>query len=187
MESNMETKMIYRLNINYYVRKLEEADINGDYIQWFEDQEVCRYNSHGKFFKTKIWFEEYIKSLNDESKIVWAICHNKDGHIGNISLQNLSFIDRTAELALIIGNKNHWGKKIGTISAEIIMSHGFNKLGLERIYCGTAKTNIGMQNLATRVGMKQEGIRRQHLFLEGRREDLIEFGILKEEFKSHSR
>ena len=32
------------------------------------------------------------------------------------------------------------------------------KLNLERIYCGTASGNMGMQRLALRMGMIEEGV-----------------------------
>lgn len=174
--------MIYELNEQYYVRALQEYDLEGEYPMWFEDQDVCKYNSHGKFTKNLDYFHDYYESLNSEDKLVWAICHVDDGHIGNVSLQEISLINRTAEFAIIIGNRDHWGKGVASLAAFKILEHGFMKLNLERIYCGMAATNQGMIALAEKVGMKKEGIRRSHLFLEGKREDMIEYGILLDEF-----
>ncbi|TXI91380.1 MAG: N-acetyltransferase [Burkholderiaceae bacterium] len=174
--------MIYRLSDTYYVRPLEESDLDGAYRGWFEDQEVCKFNSHGKLFKTRSFFQSYLANLNAEDKVVWAICHNDDGHIGNISLQDISFINRTAEFAILIGEKKHWGKGVARLAGAAILTHGFNKLNLERIYCGAAANNEGMNALAASLGMKIEGRRRMHLFLEGARVDVLDHGILREEF-----
>jgi RimJ/RimL family protein N-acetyltransferase len=178
--------MIYQLNEAYFVRPLAESDVEGPYPSWFEDPAVCQYNSHGKFFKTKSYFKDYIHAINNEDRIVWAICHHESGHVGNISLQDISFINRTAEFAILIGDKLHWRKGLGLLAGERLLAHGFNQLNLERIYCGTAATNEGMINLARALGMVLEGTRRQHLFLEGRRVDLLEYGILSSEFKKLS-
>lgn len=175
--------MIYQLNKDYFVRPLTEADLDGAYPGWFEDQDVCRYNSHGKFFKTKAYFRAYVEALNREDRVVWAICHINDGHIGNISLQDISLINRTAEFAILLGDKRHWGKGVGLLAGKKLLAHGFNKLNLERIYCGTAATNEGMKKLANAMGMLLEGTRRQHFFLEGSRVDLLEYGILRAEFE----
>jgi len=175
--------MIYELNKDTYVRPLSEDDINGHYPSWFEDQDVCRYNSHGKFFKTKTYFKEYLNELNREDRIVWAICHIKDGHIGNISLQRISLINRTAEFAILLGDKRHWNKGVGLLAGRKLLNHGFYKLNLERIYCGTAVTNEGMKNLANAMGMTLEGTLREHIFLEGSRIDVVEYGILRSEFE----
>jgi RimJ/RimL family protein N-acetyltransferase len=174
--------MIYELSKDYFVRALTESDLDGAYPKWFEDQEVSRYNSHGKFFKTMADFRQYVSEVDRQDRVVWAICHARDGHIGNISLQELSNIDRTAEFAIILGDKRHWGKGVGLLAGRKLLEHGFRKLNLERIYCGTAATNEGMKKLALRMGMSLEGTRRQHLFLEGRRVDVLEYGILRSEF-----
>jgi [ribosomal protein S5]-alanine N-acetyltransferase len=174
--------MIYELSKNYYVRSLTENDLEGSYPGWFEDQEVCRYNSHGKFFKTKAYFREYVNNSNSGDRVVWAICHVTDGHIGNISLQEISIVNQTAEFAIILGDKRHWGKGVGLLAGKKLLEHGFNKLNLERIHCGTAATNEGMKKLANAIGMVLEGTRRQHLYLEGARIDMLEYGILRAEF-----
>jgi len=178
--------MIYKLSKDYFVRLLAEDDLDGPYPGWFEDPEVCRYNSHGKFFKTKAHFREYVAALSKEDRIVWAVCHVTDGHIGNISLQEISFINRSAEFAIILGDKRHWGRGVGLLAGRALLQHGFKKLNLERIYCGTAATNEGMKKLAVAMGMTLEGTRRRHLFLEGSWVDVVEYGILREEFTERS-
>jgi [ribosomal protein S5]-alanine N-acetyltransferase len=174
--------MMYRLSEEYYLRGLCEADIEGPYPGWFEDQEVCRYNSHGKFVRTRDYFRNYVRSLDDSRAIVCAICHARDGHIGNVSLQELSFIDRNAEFAIILGDRRHAGRGVARLAGAALLAHGFDKLNLNRIYCGTAAGNVAMNKLALALGMRQEGIRRQHLFLEGKWADVIEYGILHGEF-----
>jgi len=164
------------------VRALCEADLAGPYRFWFEDQEVCRYNSHGKYARTDAWFRSFIQSIDTAEMVVWAICHEVDGHIGNVSLQALSIINRSGEFAILLGDKRHWGHGIGLLAAQKLLKHGFYKLNLNRIYCGTAANNEGMKHLALSLGMQQEGVRRAHLFLEGEWVDVVEYGILRAEF-----
>lgn len=174
--------MIYQLSPDYFVRPLTMEDLGGPYPSWFEDQVVCRYNSHGKFFKTRAYFERFIQSLDREDHIVWAVCHVAEGHIGNISLQQIALINRTAEFAIILGDKRHRGRGVGLLAGRALLRHGFDKLNLERVYCGTAATNLGMQKLAVQMGMTLEGTRRKDLFLDGERVDVLEYGILRAEF-----
>ena len=183
MAPDGEPEMIYELSKDYFVRSLAEDDLQGPYPGWFDDQEVCRYNSHGKFFKTKAYFKEYLDELNREDRVVWAICHAQDGHVGNISLQEISLINGSASFAIILGDKRHWGKGVGLLAGNKLLQHGFRKLNLERIYCGTAATNEGMKKLAVAMGMVLEGTRRLHLFLDGSRVDVLEYGILRSEFE----
>ena len=170
--------MIQKLSNEYFVRGLQEADVDGPYPGWFEDQEVCAFNSHGKFFRTKEYCRQFVRTLDGQSQIVWAICHISHGHIGNVALQNISLINRNAEFAIILGDRRHWGKGVGELASKAILEHGFKKLNLHRIYCGTAATNIAMRKLAAALGMQQEGIRPQHLFLDGEWVDMVEFGMI---------
>ena len=177
--------MIYVLNEQYFVRPLAAEDVQGAYPTWFEDQDVCRYNAHGKFFKARSYFLDYANDQNREDRVVWAVCHRADGHIGNVSLQEISFINRTAEFAILLGDRRHHGKGVGLLVGRKLLEHGFDKLNLERIYCGTAATNAGMRKLALALGMTLEGTRREHLFLEGARVDMVEYGVLRGEFARH--
>ena len=185
MEQSGGFKMIYRLDENYFVRSLNENDLSGTYSSWFENQKVCRYNSHGKFFPTTKELLNYYQSINKNKElIVWAICHEKDGHIGNISLQDISFIDRRAQFAILLGEEKHWRCGVSSLAINKLLEHGFQKLHLEKIYCGTAANNEGMIAIAKKIGMREEGRRIQHLWLEGKWEDVIEFAILRKEWLS---
>jgi ribosomal-protein-alanine N-acetyltransferase len=62
------------------------------------------------------------------------------------------------------------------------VEHGFLKLNLHRIHCGTAGSNTGMQRLAAAMGMALEGTLRSHLYLDGKWEDVLQFGVLRSEF-----
>lgn len=180
-----EHRMIYKCSEDYFVRQLADSDLEGPWPGWFQNQQVCKYNGHGKLFKSKAYYRRFLDDINREDQIIWAVCHTKDGHIGNVSLQQMSLINRTAEFAIILGDPRHWGKGVGSMVGLQLLKHGFNKLNLERIFCGTAATNVGMIKLATTLGMKHEGTRRQHLFLEGVRVDMVEFGILRSEFQAY--
>ena len=175
--------MIYQLMDGYHVRGMRESDLNGPYLSWFEDQEVCKYNSHGKFFRNAQWFRDFYEGLNRDDQVVWAICHRDDGHIGYVSLQSIAAINRNAEYAILIGNRKHWRKSVGMNASLVPLRHGFEKLNLERIYCAAASENAAMQRLAQSIGMVEEGRRRKHLFIDGGWQDMVEFGVLRDEFK----
>ena len=175
--------MMYKLFDKYYIRGLTEQDLDGPYISWFEDQEVTKYSTHGKFVKTNQEFSDYIYGLKYNEYIVWAICHDTDGHVGNAALQKISKVDRHADFNIIIGNKKHWNKGLGLATAKKIFYHGFKKINLNRIYTGCSAKNLGMINIAKKIGMKSEGKWKSHSFLNGEYHDVVFFGILNNEFK----
>jgi ribosomal-protein-alanine N-acetyltransferase len=110
---------------------------------------------------------------------VLAVCDKQnDKHIGNISLQSISWVDRSAEIAFVLGEKEYWGKGVMLEAGKMILDHGFNMLNLHRIHCGTTSDNQGMQKLAEKLGMEKEGVRKEALFNNGKFHDVIEYGIM---------
>ena len=166
------------------LRALELADLEGDYPKWLNDPEVSRFNSHGVFPHMRRELEAYIGSVSmARDRLVLAIIdRSRNVHIGNVSLQRIDQVNRSAELAILLGDRPSWGSGFGAEACELITRHGFEKLNLHRIHCGTAAANVGMRRIAEKLGMQQEGVRREALFLEGRYVDLLEFGVLRDEF-----
>lgn len=162
------------------LRCLTEEDIEGNYRYWLNDPEVVRFNSHGRFPQTAESLHAFVKAaVASKTALVLAVVNSSTaGHIGNISLQGISWIDRSAEIAFLLGEKIFQGKGVMLEAGQLLIKHGFESLNLHRICCGTSVENIGMQKLAIKLGMMQEGIRREALYNNGRYHDIIEYGIL---------
>lgn len=167
-----------------YLRVLLESDINGNYINWLNDEEVCRFNAHHVFPYSKDLAEDYIKkSWKSRDAIILAIAlKSNDRHIGNIALYNIDAISRSAELTIILGEKDCWGSGYSREASFLLLKHAFLAVNLNSVYCGTSEENLAMQKLAKYLGMVQEGRRRQAFYKNGKFVDVLEYGITKEEF-----
>jgi RimJ/RimL family protein N-acetyltransferase len=163
-----------------YLRPLQLGDADGNYPNWLNDPDVCRYNSHGEILYTREMAKIYITdTVNNPSVSVFAICKIQNNqHIGNIALQQISAKNRSAEFAILIGEPSVHGSGIGFEASSLLFDYGFNTLKLHRIYCGTHSENIGMQKLALKLGMAQEGLRRDAIFKNSSFADIVEYGIL---------
>ena len=163
-----------------YLRTLELSDANGNYPDWLNDAEVCRYNSHGDTLYTRDMAQAYIASVTDNpAYAVFAICLHEDGcHVGNIALQQISVKNRNAEFAILIGEPSAYGKGIGYEAGKLLIDYAFNTLMLHRIYCGTHCENRAMQHLALKLGMSEEGRRKDAIFKNGKFADVVEYGLI---------
>jgi ribosomal-protein-alanine N-acetyltransferase len=170
-----------------YLRPLLKSDAEGPYQGWFNDEEVCRGNSHHVFPYHPEAAAEYIEfAAKTHEHLILAIVILEDHrHVGNIALQKIHPVYRSAEFSIVIGDKTAWSIGVGKEAGRLICDHGFNALNLHRIYCGTFENNIAMQRLAVYLGMKQEGVRRQAAFKDGKYLDIIEYGVLKTEYTAH--
>lgn len=170
-----------------YMRPLLPQDAEGPYKNWFNDAEVCSGNAHHVFPYTPQAALEYIQFAHQtrEHLILAIVTWKEHRHVGNIALQHIHPIYRSAEFTIVIGEKSVWGQGIGKEAGKLLCDHGFKALNLHRIYCGTFENNIAMQRLAHYLGMKQEGIRRQAAYKDGRYLDIIEYGVLRDEYEEH--
>ena len=170
------------------LRPLLLSDLDGGYVHWLNDPDVCEHNSHHVFPYTRAQAEKYITdSARDERNMVFAIvAKDTSKHIGNIALQRIDTISRHAEYAILIGDKDYWGKGVAKEASHLMIRHGFDALNLHRIHCGTSSANTGMQRLAAALGMTQEGVRRQAHFKNGSYADIIEYGLLRHEYRHDS-
>lgn len=168
-----------------YLRGLNVEDAKGSYPDWLNNQEVCKYNSHGETLYTYKMARNYIESvINNPTCEVFAICTKSDNrHIGNIALQQISHKNRSAEFAILIGEPSVYGKGIGFEAGKLILDYAFAILKLHRVYCGTHDENIAMKHLALKLGMSEEGRRREAIFKNGKFADIIECGILNKKGK----
>jgi RimJ/RimL family protein N-acetyltransferase len=215
----------------FYVVPFQDVDLSkSNYSQWFHDQEVTRYNSHGLFPYTERAMQEFLKGIDINSSVVWAIiskwrdehakwqyycevCGEHDEieglptgrfpqcscggkmfqrpaepnsyqHIGNLSLQQIDWINRSAEMAIVIGEKDYWGKGFATEALLLLYYHAFTKLNLNRIWSGTTENNSGMIRVFARIGMALEGEFREAVYLNGEYRDVYAYGILKEAWEN---
>ncbi len=164
-----------------YLRAIDEGDLTERYRDWFNDAEVCQFNSHHRFPNYGENMRDYYEStIKSRENLVLAICDRKsDVHIGNISLQNIDQLNQSAEFAIVIGDKSYWGKGVGKEAMQLIVDHGFKQLNLHRIYCGTAEDNVGMQKLALALGFVEEGRFCDALFKDGKFKDTLHYGLIR--------
>lgn len=168
---------------NVFLRPLTEADLTDRYLQWLNDEEVSRFNSHAVFPNTMEKMKLFYESINPQKQIVLAIIErSSDLHVGNVSLQAINWINRNAEFAILLGDKDYWSKGIGTAAAQLMVGYGFERLNLHRIYCGTIAGNTGMEKMTKKLKMKEEGRRREAVYKNGAYHDVIEYGVLREEY-----
>lgn len=162
------------------LRTINEDDLDGNYKNWFNDKEVCAHNDHHRFPMLKeelrAYYENVIKTK--DSLVLAIIDKETNKHVGNISLQNIDMINRSAEFAIIIGEKEAWGKGFGKEAGEMIINHGFKSLNLHRIYCGTSVDNMPMQKLAGKLGFIEEGRLKDALYKDGAYKDIVRYGII---------
>lgn len=133
------------------------------------------------------WIETHEPDYGKGSVATFAIARQSDSNlVGAISLK----IDRPqhkAELGYWIGVP-YWNRGYATEAAEAILRYGFADLKLNRIFAWHFARNPASGRVMAKVGMLKEGVARQSAFKDDRFEDLVTYGILREDWlKSRAR
>jgi ribosomal-protein-alanine N-acetyltransferase len=167
-----------------YLRGVERQDLDTNYFQWLNDAEVTRFMHHGRFPNTMegmVGFHE--STLNSQSQINLAvITRDQDRHIGNIALNAIDWVNRTADVGILIGEKDSWGKGVAGEALELLEGYAFDRLNIRRLTADTQATNVPGIILLKKLGWVQEGRKRQQVMRENEFHDMIIFGLLRGEY-----
>lgn len=177
------SEIVFLKGPRIHLRALTEKDLTKEYLQWLNDEEVCRYNSHAVFPNTEQKMRDYFNRLDSRREVVLAIIDTEtNNHIGNVSLQNIDWLSKNAEFAILLGDKNYWGKAYGEEAAQLIVRYGFDRLNLHRIYCGIMEEAEGVKKFVLKLKMKEEGVRREAIYKHGKYCNIVEYGVLRNEY-----
>ena len=171
------------------LRGVEESDI-GRFVSWLNDPEVTE---NLLIFwpltmkQEEKWFEDLSKKEPAEQPLAIEIeTENGWELIGNSSLQEIDWLNRSAEVGIFIGNKTYWGKGYGSTAMKLMLQFGFNRLNLNRIYLHVFETNPRAIRSYEKVGFKLEGRLRQDIFKNGKYIDVLMMSVLRSEWDEGS-
>ena len=136
--------------------------------QWMNDREICRlFNRIYRPLSAAAQKKWYGNLIKDKSQLTLAIEVN-GVYVGNIGLKNISYIDSKGEYYILIGNKDYWGKGIGTKATIKFLNYIKKNLKLHKIYLHVDETNIPALKLYKKVGFVKEGILKDELIRENK-------------------
>jgi len=127
--------------VKIYIRPLRESDADVSYL-WRNDREIW---THTGSKPNRIisqndeiaWIKEVLQRTTERR---FAICiEEKNSYIGNVQLTNID--KQRAELHIFIGEKEYWGKGVGTEATSLILKYAFQVLMLEEVYLIVNKKN----------------------------------------------
>lgn len=156
------------------------------YARWLSDPEVHQFLAR----RQKMTVQEEKKFLRrlmkNKSEHVFAIDTKKGVHIGSVGLK-FTEQDKRAELGIVIGDKEYWGRGCGTDAMKTILRYGFGKLKLHKIELGVMSYNPRAIAVYEKLGFRREGVKREHSLWRGKFYDSLIMGILSKEWKTKAK
>lgn len=166
MTSEMQANRLQGQKVVLREKQLEDAE--RDY-RWATDHELTRLDAAEPYpMPYSTYLMSYPNGIFDSEKKQFAI-ESLDGiHIGNCTCYNIDRIHKEAEMGILVGDRDYWGKGYGADAVIILMKYIFEYLGMTRIFLHTLEWNIRAQECFKRCGFVPCGhiVRRGQEFIE---------------------
>jgi len=168
----------------------QDIDLQQEYISWLRDSEVnhllgIAFIEHDK--ESLFIHNAYTRFTSDICKGFFIKDKTKNLFIGTLKFDKIDYTMNSAEVGVMIGNKDYWGKNCGTQAIDIILKYAFEDLKLNRIWGGCNENNLGMIKIFQKLGFKQEAVLRQADRIKEEYSDNFLYGILKSEYNTSRR
>jgi len=173
------------MEFHVYLRALELDDYKIT-IDWrkedalWDNLVICR-----RFVSSdteRRWVEKSILEHESGEKLRFIIClKENDAVIGLFSISNIDLINRKCSASSII-SKQYRKMGLAFEARLLVYHHMFSDYGMERIEGKAIETNYASITATKKFGFIEEGRLRNAIFKFGKFYDLIQFGLLKNEF-----
>jgi RimJ/RimL family protein N-acetyltransferase len=124
-------------------------------------------------------------STDDQTRYAFAMYERTTMRlIGFVDLRTIDYRQRTAEVGIMIGEHDCWGKGYGTETLYLVLDYAFSVLGLHNIMLSLAGYNERALRTYHRVGFREIGRRREIGSIGNTFTDAIFMDCLSTEFHS---
>jgi RimJ/RimL family protein N-acetyltransferase len=101
--------------------------------------------------------------------------------VGSVFIRDIDTTHRRGEFGIFLGEPRFAGRGIGAAATALILDHGFDVLGLNRIFLRVLATNVRAIASYERTGFRHEGVLRQDVLLRGVYHDVVLMSVLATE------
>ncbi len=171
-----------------YLRELTLKEATSEYCGWLNDGEVNKYLE--TWSATKESVAEYIKTCRRSSDTILLGIFDRDDnkHIGNVKLGPIvDWNKKRTVYGIMVGDKNYWGKGIGTAATKLAIEVAFNILDLNEIELGVVGDNAKARKVFEKSGFKVLEIRKDGLQYRGKIYDKVVMEIKKNSDDIHQK
>ena len=132
----------------------------------------------------EVWMRTHADIFRTGAGVNFAIVHRSDGCLlGSISLRGVHKTFHHAELGYWIAVP-YWGKGYASEAGRAVLNYGFTDMSLHRIYAHYLARNPASGRVMEKIGMRREGLLRQHVVKWGKYEDIVLYGAVKADLHS---
>lgn len=165
----------------------EERHLRSEsYLGWLRDYEVVKTINRLEYIRPVSFaeVEEYCRRVMRSPTDVFLAMHLKedDRFVGTVRTSSLDLVTRTADVGILIGERDQWGRGLATDAITQLGLFLFETYGLRKLTAGLMEVNPGMLRVFEKLGFQREGCFRKRDLFEGRYVDHLYLGCFRDEF-----
>ena len=171
-------------SVDLAVPNLEFA--GGDiWYAWFNDPSITRFLEQGAYPNTPEQQKQFFNSIQDE-RLALIIQNKKEKPVGVVSLSSLNYKKNSCDFAIVIDTTADIRLAgIGALEASaLIIEHGFDMLGLDRITAGQHVDLISWQQRLELIGFKLEGYHESKFVKGSEVADSVTIAVNRDDFQT---
>jgi [ribosomal protein S5]-alanine N-acetyltransferase len=129
--------------------------------------------------------EAFLMQLgSSERDVMFGLALREGGNLVGVSgLHQIDPVGRKAQLGLLIGLAEQWGKGYGTEATRLMLEYAFTTLNLNKVGLQVFSNNPAARRVYEKAGFRLEGTLREDYFVDGSYVDTLCMGVLRSEWR----
>jgi RimJ/RimL family protein N-acetyltransferase len=172
-----------------FLRRAERDDLD-TVVGWMEEPDFLQF-LYGDATRSPKQIREQVVTLLGRASgqtmpgaIYLIIDSTEYGPIGLLSLQNISWRNRSCNVDLYIAQKKLRNRLVAAITFYRAMEYCFDELNLHRVTAFIYSFNEASWRIIEKIGAVREMTLREHVSRDGKLYDVYCYGLLRSEFQA---
>jgi RimJ/RimL family protein N-acetyltransferase len=153
-------------------------------VRWYQDREVARLTRYQARPMNPVEVERFFEHrMLAPDALAYSIVELPDWRlVGFTTFSSLDGDNGSVMFHITIGERDAWGRGLGTEVTQLMLSHAFERLGLHRVGLSVFSYNLRAIKAYEKAGFRIEGRLREAILRDGRYWDEIQMGALAGEW-----
>ena len=165
------------------LRRPEPGDADA-VVRWYRDPEIARLTRYQTRLMTQAEVERFFQArMMAHDALAYSIVEMPSWRlIGFTTFSALDGDNGSVLFHITIGERDAWGRGLGTEATELMVGHAFERLGLHRVGLTVFSYNVRAISAYEKAGFSIEGKLRDAIQRDGHYFDEVQMGILADEW-----
>lgn len=159
------------------LRIISEKAVSDNYLKWLLDPEVVKYTEQRWYKQSLESITSYVKAMHESDTDFLRGIFYEGAMVGTCKVGAVNWHHRTGQISFLLGEKNVWGRGIGSFVVGTLVRFAFGELNLKKLTAGVYESNISSQRVFEKNGFKIEGKLLSQIETDMGREAAILYGL----------